>query len=283
MDVMNRRTRRAGLVYLALVGVAPVRLMLIPGRLFVRGDAAATAANIGAHATLFRVGLVADLLAALLLLAVALALYRLFEHVDRDQARLLVILGGFMPVPIYFLNVLNDAAVLHLATAAAPLGAGAVGQRTSLMQLFLDLHGDGVLVNEVFWGLWLLPFGYLVNKSGAFPRVLGWLLYVNGAAYLALSATGLLFPDAEPRVSAALYPATLGEVVVMLWFLVVGARPPRVPPVRPSASSFPGGSRDPEAQERPVPAVLQEARPQDRQAPEPRDLRDPRGGRATRA
>lgn len=224
MDTVDRRTRIAGLLYLALVGVAPLRLLVIPNKLFVHGNAAATSSNVAAHATLFRAGMAADLLAALLLLAITLVLYELFKDVDRGQARLLVVLGGILPVPIYFLNVLNDAAVLQLATGADYLVAFTVGQRASLLMLFLDLHGYGFRVNEIFWGLWLLPFGRLINTSGLFPRLLGWLLYINGAAYLASSLTGILLPQMEPTVTRMLYPLTLGEVVVMAWFVIRGAR-----------------------------------------------------------
>jgi len=160
-----------------------------------------------------------------LLLGVTLALYGAFEDVDAEQARLVVILGGLLPVPIYCLNVLNDVAVLQLAVATASLASFSAVQRALLVHLFLELHRYGVLVNEVFWGLWLFPFGRLLVKSAAFPRLLGWALYLNGAAYLALAMSGILFPDTAATVSRVLAPAMMGEVLVMLWFVVRGANP----------------------------------------------------------
>lgn len=226
MTTLQRRTRIAGWSYLALVCVAPIRLILIPNRLFVADDPVATSMRIAAHEFLFRVGLAADVLTGLLFLVVTLTLYRLFDDVDHDLTRLMVILGGLLSVPIYFLNVLNDVAVLHLVSGVDSGVGFAPMQRDALVSLFLDLHRHGVLINEIFWGLWLLPFGRLLIKSQAFPRVLGWLLYLNGGAYVLLSLTGLLWPSLEARVSRVLGPATLGEVIVMLWFALRGARSP---------------------------------------------------------
>ena len=82
-----------------------------------------------------------------------------------------------------------------------------------------------MVANEIFWGLWLFPFGWLVIRSGFLPKLLGALLYINGLAYLAVSLVGLLWPQHNAVVGDWLFPAMMGEVVVMLWMLVVGARP----------------------------------------------------------
>jgi hypothetical protein len=92
--------------------------------------------------------------------------------------------------------------------------------------LFLRLHDHGVVVNEIFWGLWLFPFGFLVYRSRFLPRVLGVWLIVNGFAYLATSFTGLLSSQYERTVSNYAFPVMLGEVAIMLWLLIMGARPP---------------------------------------------------------
>jgi hypothetical protein len=94
--------------------------------------------------------------------------------------------------------------------------------------LFLRLHHGGVVVNEIFWGLWLFPFGVLVFRSRFLPRFLGVWLIINGFAYLALSFTGVLFPQYEDLVSNIAFPAQLGEVAIMLWLLIKGAKPQRL-------------------------------------------------------
>lgn len=225
MTSTRRNARVAGLLYLLLAITAPVRLMVIPSALFVRGDATATAANIAARESLFRLGIVADLLAATLLLFLVLALHRLFEPVDRRYSVLVVILGGLMVTPIYFLNALNDAAALLLVRGADFLSVFDQGQRDALALLFLRLHHQGVLVNEIFWGLWLFPLGALVYKSGFLPRFLAVWLFLNGLAYLALSLTGLLLPQHEDLLGRIAFPALLGELVTLLWLLVGGAKP----------------------------------------------------------
>src|SRR5919109_4079782 len=114
MTSLSRNARIAGLLYLALM-TAPLRLMYIPAKLFVTGNATATANNIAAHETLFRLGILSDLLTGTMAIFLTLALYRLFKNVDQDLARLVVILGALMVTPIYFMNTLNDAAALMFA------------------------------------------------------------------------------------------------------------------------------------------------------------------------
>ena len=101
-----------------------------------------------------------------------LALYRLFKGVDQGLARLVVILGALMVTPIYFLNTINDAAALLLARGADFLSAFDKPQRDALVMVFLRMHGQGILANEAFWGLWLFPFGLLILDavSSAHPR-----------------------------------------------------------------------------------------------------------------
>lgn len=225
MTSTSKNARIAGLLYVLLGIVAPLRLMYIPGKLFVSGDAATTAANIAANETLFRLGILSDLLAGTIVLFVTFALYRLFRDVDRRAAVLMVILGGLMVTPIYYVNTLNDAAALMLVRGGDYLAVFDEAQLDALALMFLRLHGHGVVANEIFWGLWLFPFGWLVIRSGFLPKSLGALLYINGLAYLAVSLVGLLWPQHNAVVGDWLFPAMMGEVVVMLWMLVVGARP----------------------------------------------------------
>src|SRR5262249_691341 len=219
-----KAARTAGALYLLLGMVGPVRLIYIPSALIVRDSATATANNIVLHESLFRFGIVSDLLTGLFALCVTLALYQLFKAVDQKLAVLLVILGSLMVTPIYFLNTLNDAAALMLARGTAYSGAFNQSQREALVMLFLGLHRHGVVVSEISWGLWLLPFGLLVIRSGFLPRFLGVWLIINCFAYLAVSFVALLLPQYEATVSNFLFPALFGEVAIMLWLLIRGAR-----------------------------------------------------------
>jgi hypothetical protein len=227
--------RVAGFLYL-LLGFAVVRLKYIPGALLAGRDAAQTARNIAAHELLFRFGIVSDLITATAAIFVTLALYRLFHEVSRSQAVLLVILGGLMPAAVYFCNALNDVAALLFARPADFLSAFEQPQRDAFVMLFLRLHDYGVFANEIFWGLWLFPFGLLVWRAEFIPRILGLFLFVACFGYLAFSFTGLLMPQYMNAVARIANIAILGEAPIMLWLVIMGARPgPSAPALSPTA------------------------------------------------
>ncbi|HJU26634.1 MAG TPA: DUF4386 domain-containing protein [Rhodanobacteraceae bacterium] len=226
MNAIRNPGRSAGLLYLLLVLIAPYRLLVIPNMLFVHDDAAATARNIATHEMLFRLGMVSDLCCAVLLVFLTLALYRLFEGVDRKLAVLVVILGGVMPALIDFFNVLNDAGALIFARGfdAGFLAAFDKPQRDAFAMLFLRLHYQVILGAEILWGLWLFPLGMLAYRSRMLPRFLGVWLILNGFAYLVQSLVGLLLPRYDGAFSNVLLPIQLGEVAFMLWLVVMGVK-----------------------------------------------------------
>jgi hypothetical protein len=223
MTTLSRNARVAGVLYLTLV-IAPLRLIYIPSKLIVSGNAAATASNIAAHQTLFRLGILTDLFTAVMGIFLTLALYRLFKGVDQFLAAMMVVLGALMVTPIYFLNTLNDAATLLLVRGADFLAVFDKPQREAMAMLFLRLHHHGVVVNEVFWGLWLLPFGLLVYKSRFLPRFLGVWLVLNCFAYVAQSVTGIMWPQYEDVVANYSFPIMFGELAIMLWLIIMGAK-----------------------------------------------------------
>ena len=225
MKVSSNPGRTAGLLYLCLLG-APLRLIYIPKTLIVPGDAAATASNIASHETLFRLGIFFDLVTGTMSIFLMLALYRLFKGIDKELAVLMVILGAFMVTPIYFLNTLNDVAALMFARGAEFLAVFEKPHREAFTMLFLRLHDHGVQVNEVFWGLWLFPLGILSYRSHFIPRFIGVWLMINCFAYLAMSVTGILFPAYQETVGTVVFPFTFGELALILWLIIRGARPP---------------------------------------------------------
>jgi hypothetical protein len=206
-----------------MVFTAPFSLIYVPRKLIVSGNATATATNILAHETLFRLGIVADLIGALIFILVALALYRLLSCVNTTLASHMVALA-LVSAGVGFLNVLNHIAALILVRGADFLAVFDKPQREALAMLFLRLYSQGIVINEIFWGLWLLPFGLLVMRSGFLPRILGVLLIVNCFAYVAVSLTSLLLPAYADVVNRwATIPET-GELWIMLWLLIKGAR-----------------------------------------------------------
>jgi Domain of unknown function (DUF4386) len=229
MQQTNKAARVAGAIYLLAILIGPFSLIYVPGTLIVSGNAAATAANILTHETLFRLGILGDLLNGTIILFLVFALYRLFKGVDQDLAALVVILGGLMQTPIYFLNSLNWIAALTLVHGAHYLAVFTKAQQDALAMLFVHLHGQANLISLVFAGLWLFPFGMLVIRSGFFPRFLGIWLIVEGFAWPVVTLTGLFAPQYQDRVFTFGQPLFFGEIAMMFWMLVIGPR------VRPSA------------------------------------------------
>ena len=224
MTAISKNARVAGLLYILASVVGLVRLLYIPKVLLVYGNATATANNVAAHESLFRLGIVSGLVASVLWLFVPLALYRLLKGVDQTLAVLMVILGSLMQVPLFFVNTVTDAAALLFARGAGYLSVFDKPQRDAFARLFLDLHHQLDLAGLVFAGLWLFPFGLLVYKSRFLPRFLGVWLMIACFAWLAFSFTGLLFPAYGDRAFSITQPVALGEVATMLWLVIMGAR-----------------------------------------------------------
>jgi hypothetical protein len=198
-------------------------MMYVPAKVIVRGNAGATAENILAHETLFRFGIVADLFSSVIFIMVGLTLYRLLSSVNKTQA-LVMVAFVLVSAAVAFLNVLNNIAALTLFRGGDFLAVFDKPQRDALAYLFIRLHNQGQFINEIFWGLWLLPFGMLVYRSGFLPRFLGGWLILNCFAYLALSMTALLFPPYYDTAFKLAQPVLFGEMAIVFWLLIKGAR-----------------------------------------------------------
>jgi hypothetical protein len=218
--------RVAGLWYLLLVVIGPLRLIYIPSKLFVHGNASATANNIAAHEMLFRLGIAADLVGAVVLVFLTLAFYRLFKGVDQYLAVLVVIFGGIMPALIYFVGVVDDFGALTVVRGADFLSVFDEPQRDALALLFLRLRDHQNTAAEILWGIWLLPLAMLIYKSHFLPRFMGVWLAINGFAYVVLSFTGILLPQYQNKVFIYAQPAFFAEIALMLWLVIKGAKPP---------------------------------------------------------
>ena len=224
MRSTKQQARRAGLLYFLLALSAPLGLMIVPGKLMVPGNAAATADAIRASEGLLRAGIASELVHQVLVIFLVLALYRLFKPVDEYLAKQVVILGALVSVPIMFVNVLNDVAALVFAQGPDYLTVFDKPQRDALAYFFLQLHGQGVTVASVFWGLWLFPFGLLVIRSGFIPRVFGYLLMIAGFGYLASAFANLVMPSLEPFTSKVAFALEVCEVPIIFWLLIWGAK-----------------------------------------------------------
>jgi hypothetical protein len=217
--------RFAGLLYVLTSFVGFFAMGYVPSKLIVHGNAAATASNIAASETLFRLGIAGELIGQAGFIFVALALYNLLKGVNRRHASLMVTLI-VVSIPIAFVNELNSIAALVLVRGADFLSIFEKPQRDALAMLFLNLHHHGFVVAEIFWGLWLFPLGLLVYRSRFLPRFLGVWIILAGFAWVVLSLTGILLPQYQDKVDTYAQPAFFGEIAFMLWLLIRGARPP---------------------------------------------------------
>ncbi len=230
MHPTNYASRVAGALYLLSSLPAIFSFQYVPATLIVSGNATATANKVLASEMLFRVSIVCELIAAVTFILAVGALYRLLNGVNKTHASLMVILF-LVSVPISFLNVLNETAALALFHGAGFLSVFEKQRLDALAMLFLGLHSHGVGLAAIFWGLWLVPFGILVMRSGFLPRILGVLLIAACFGYLADSLTSLLLPGYGNLVNRfAPILEGVGELPIMAWLLIKGAR------VQPSAA-----------------------------------------------
>ena len=221
---LRKTARTAGLWYFVMAIIGAFCLLYVPSKIMVPGDAEATVANILAHETLFRLGILGDILSQFLFVITVLYLYRLFKDVNLRYARLMVALvlaPALIAFPFEFINV----GVLVLLSGQGYLSVFTTPQLHALVMFLLDASQQSTFIWEIFWGLWLIPFGLLVFKSKFIPKIFGILLIINGFSYVADSFAFLLIPVYRDTIKSILMaPMIIGELSIILWLLIVGAR-----------------------------------------------------------
>ncbi len=224
MNSPKRLARVAGILYL-LVGIfGGFAQGFVYPKIYLAGDAATTAGNVVANSGLVRVGVVSDLFQATVWVIVAMTLYLLLQHVNKSAAGAMVVLAA-MGAGITMLNAVFEFEALRVATGAVNVAAFGPAGSTSLVLLLVDAHHYGLLIAQVFFGLWLVPMGYLAYRSGWFSKALGVLLIVGGACYNVDTLTLLLVPDFGKAIHAFLIiPFTIAEIWMVGYLLVIGVK-----------------------------------------------------------
>jgi hypothetical protein len=222
MTSLKRTARIAGLWYLGF-SLGPFYMLYVPSQTIVRNDAAATAARILDHETLFRWSMLAETLGAVIFIGLSLALYRLFEGVDRHRARQLVALV-LVSSALSLVTVVFSAAALLVFGGGDAFAALDSHTREAVGMLLIQMHGQAESINQVFWGLWLLPFASLVPSSRFLPRWLGYWLLLDGIAWVIIGVTWFLAPDYTGALFRYFQPAFFAELAAMLWLLITGAK-----------------------------------------------------------
>lgn len=215
----NRLARAAGLLYL-VVAVGGGFAEYVRSSVRVPGDAAATAAGIAQHATLFRAGFAADLIDFTCFLGVGLVLYALLKPVNGPIAVSMLVINA-VSVAMQALNMLNQLGALLVATDPAYTAGMGSAAAHDLTLLLLDLQHQGYVIAQIFFGLYLLPLGYLVYRSGWFPRPLGVALMCGAGGYVAGVAANFIAPASSLPIYLALIGG-LAELLFLLWLLARG-------------------------------------------------------------
>lgn len=223
MSSLKRQSRIAALLYFLNALPAPFAFLYVPSVLIVRGDAAATANNVRRSELLLRLGMAGELFAATVIIFAMLAFYRLFKVVSQKHAMAMIILM-LLSVPISYLNVLNDLAALTFARGPAFLSTVFdKAQLDAFVLFFFRLHSQGMILAQVFWGLWLFPFGIVTWRSGFIPRFVSIAVIVAGCGYVINSSVSLFLPASAQTIGDLALILGAGELA-FFWMLMWGAK-----------------------------------------------------------
>lgn len=237
LNSLKKQSRIAALLYFVSCLPAPFALLYVPNTLIVRGDAAATASNLRYSEALLRLGMAVELFSCTVVIFAVLAFYHLFKTVNQKLALAFMTLF-LLSVPVSYLNVLNDLAALTLARGPAFLAAVFdKAQLDALVMFFLRLHNQGIILAQIFWGLWLFPFGIVVMRSGFIPRFVGIAALIAGSGYVLSSSISLFLPASAQGFGDLAMILGVGELAI-LWLVIWGAKeqPPNHPQPDPAVA-----------------------------------------------
>jgi hypothetical protein len=224
MNSPKRLARISGILYLFVGIFGGFAEGFVDPKMYVAGNAGATAANVVANAGLVRMGVVAHLLDGTVFVFLAMALYVLLEHVNKSVARAMLVLVA-LATGIICLNAVFQFEALRVATDGSYATAFGIEGSNALVLLLLDTQHYGTLSAQVFFGLWLVPVGHLAGKSGLFPKWLGTLLIVGGVCYLVDLLAAFLVPALAHRIHAfVVIPCAIAEISMVVYLLAVGVR-----------------------------------------------------------
>ena len=217
---LKNTARAAGLYYLILIILGIYGLRYVQSQVSVKGNDIATAKNILDHEFLFRSGIFSSIAGNFIYLLLVLAMYSLLKHVNERMAKVMVV-SVIVQIPISFMLDLCSFTSLMVLKGEV-LKTLSFVQKQDFAMLFLRIRNYGISILELYWGIWLIPLGQLIYKSGIIPWIIGVLLILGGIAYIADGVAYLLFPESDPFVSKFTIVASVAELSVMLWLLIKG-------------------------------------------------------------
>lgn len=238
MDTRKSIARLAGFLYLIVVLCGTLYLQYIPSKIKLKGDPSTVLPRLVNGEFLFRAGIVCEIICWVAFIILPIILYKLFKPVNDTFAKLMVAFA-VVQVPIAFVNLLNKFAVLSLISGSADLNVLPTDHLSTQILFYLNLYRQGNFINQIFWGLWLFPFGYLVFRSGFMPKILGLLLMAGCFGYLTDFFGSFLFPEFDKTIISnyITLPASLGEIGICLWLMIIGIKYKKIPLTQSSAAT----------------------------------------------
>lgn len=225
----KKTARAAGLLYLCVGIFGGFAQGYVGPKMYVAGDAAATTMNVVTNAGLVRLGVVADLANQVFFIFLALTLYGLLRHVRLGVARAMLALVA-IAVAIGSLNAVFLFEGLQVATGASYLTAWGTAGVNAMVMVLLDMQHYGLLIAQIFFGLWLAPLGYLAYRSGLFPKALAGVLVLGTICYLVDVLAAFLFPDIGRMIHGfVVIPCAVAEIWMVFYLLAIGVRTPKQP------------------------------------------------------
>jgi hypothetical protein len=220
----KRLARLAGVLYLAVGVFGGFSEGFVDPKVYVAGNAAGTTSNVLANSELVRLSVVAHLLDGTFFIFTAMALYMLLHHVNKNVARAMLVLVA-IATSIICLNAVFQFEALQVATGTVNFSSLGHAGANAMVLLLLDIQHYGTLIAQVFFGLWLIPLGYLAYKSGMFAKWLGVLLVLGGVCYLVDLLAAFLVPGFELSIHPFIViPSALAEISMVLYLLIVGVK-----------------------------------------------------------
>ena len=217
-----RTARTTGLLYLGLAITGLLGYMVIRNQLFIADDPGATLANLRQNESLARLGIVMELGVVITQALVALWFYRLFRGVNVFAAGSIAAFGLINAVAILVSGALLATALDVGLDASLTVSGGTA----ATAQLLYVASGHLWTVGGIFFGLWLIPMGWLAQRSGWMPRLLGWILMIGGVGYVGNTLLSYLLPHAGLAVDLLTIPASIGEIWMVGYLCLRGVRRP---------------------------------------------------------
>lgn len=221
MNINNQKLARlAGGIYLITVITGIFSLMYVPNKIFIWHNIKETIQLFQKFELLFRLSIVSEILCYSAFLMLPIVLYFLLKKVNKNVSQLMI-LFVLVAVPISLLAISHKLNMLDVLSNQST-------EQIDVEQLKnqIGFYYNKIKIAQIFWGLWLLPFGYLIYVSGIIPKLLGVFLMLGGIGYLVNFIGPILFPNFTQSIIPTIgkIPSSIGEIGTCLWLLVIGLK-----------------------------------------------------------